>query len=861
MKRSKKNIQKLASGWGNPQQTGQPANATPPQVNPFLIPKASGLTVYNQSYPQNFLRTWDITNWRMACDQVLRMGLAINYGTMCEWAVTSSLFIQSLIREIEVPISEIPFYLVDSRGNKKEEFQEILTKKSWFRQLCIEIALSQFWGFSGLNFDPITDRCYKYPIRDIDPINQMLRVGTYSYPQGERFADNVNLLYVQPSSSQERFLGWMQPLTRMFIGINQNNNNWLIAGKRNAFPIMSVGYPAVNNSIDQSGNPNNPYKTEAENVLQNVDAQNGLIYNYTLNPDGTVNKSLIVDFEGGNAGGTGAHGIFKDFNDEQKNEAREMIMLSTLTSSSGKTGSLALGQVHENKYQAVISHSVNFVLSVLNTPEVLNKIASFYKGFPQGAKFEVDKTKKYTLEEIEILSKAMNENGYQLTPEFFESTGIPVQFFEKKPEPIQPTKPTITDKIKQTAKTLFNSKKKNPIIYEFDGTLPELPNDFDLSQITENQIKAAYEGQYYILFPEKYKAVNDLFFNAIAKGLQVNIGFQALTNTAFFEQYILNSFQFSAAKNAAEMKELQRLVFDENRKRRTFSEFQTEAEKLLKTYNEIYLRVEYDLASRGSVMAENWQRIWKDRDLQPYAIYRTRGDARVRPEHAILDGKKFLIESPAAKKIYPPNGWNCRCEWDTTDYGDGVLNESETEKLLTGKIKVENRYIDIVAPNFRGNVGIDGIFNLKNTNYSDAMPKNTNPQMFGLRSLNKSINTKVYTDTQIQSFLSDLMEHNTNELYFKNYDYKLIIRVKENDFNEMLKKRAGVENVKESILNPSEIWAQWTSKEQKKVRINWILKGAAKSFISTSEYGTLIDFNLIDNNKLNEYQKGFKLLK
>jgi SPP1 gp7 family putative phage head morphogenesis protein len=45
----------------------------------------------------------------------------------------------------------------------------------------------------------------------------------------------------------------------------------------------------------------------------------------------------------------------------------------------------------------------------------------------------------------------------------------------------------------------------------------------------------------------------------------------------------------------------------------------------------------------------------------PYWQYWTVGDDRVRPEHAVLDGFTARAEDAVWMKIYPPNGFNCRC--------------------------------------------------------------------------------------------------------------------------------------------------------------------------------------------------------
>lgn len=58
------------------------------------------------------------------------------------------------------------------------------------------------------------------------------------------------------------------------------------------------------------------------------------------------------------------------------------------------------------------------------------------------------------------------------------------------------------------------------------------------------------------------------------------------------------------------------------------------------------------------------------REARSYVQYRTAGDARVRDEHALLDGKVFRIGSKAHQRIAPPNGFNCRCSAVTLSQED-----------------------------------------------------------------------------------------------------------------------------------------------------------------------------------------------
>jgi SPP1 gp7 family putative phage head morphogenesis protein len=45
----------------------------------------------------------------------------------------------------------------------------------------------------------------------------------------------------------------------------------------------------------------------------------------------------------------------------------------------------------------------------------------------------------------------------------------------------------------------------------------------------------------------------------------------------------------------------------------------------------------------------------------PIWQYMTAGDDRVRPEHAVIDGFAARADDVVWNKIYPPNGFNCRC--------------------------------------------------------------------------------------------------------------------------------------------------------------------------------------------------------
>ena len=67
----------------------------------------------------------------------------------------------------------------------------------------------------------------------------------------------------------------------------------------------------------------------------------------------------------------------------------------------------------------------------------------------------------------------------------------------------------------------------------------------------------------------------------------------------------------------------------------------------------------------------------------PFWQYWTVGDDRVRPEHAVLDQFVARAMDPVWMKIYPPNGFNCRCS---------VIPVTEAEALAADKHADEPGY-------------------------------------------------------------------------------------------------------------------------------------------------------------------------
>lgn len=428
-----------AGGYGNGLPGAVPATGQSPRVNPFMQPKATGLNIISQAFMQNFYVEWNTTTWRFACDQVMKQGQAMSIDTLYTWAFQSSAFIQMLFTKLGDAIDDIEFFVVDKQGNKIDAMTMEFCTKPWHRQLFREILWSYFWGFSMLNFDPLSGKVYKYPMRQIDPLSKMVKGSTYDYFDGMLASDYANLIFIQPHTNEESFLGYMQPITKAFIMMNQSKNNWVSAGRRLAFPVMTVGYPQNASALDPLGaNQLNPFKLQAEEIAAEVDPSKGFVYPYTLNGKGDIQKSIEIDFAETKAG-QNMYKIYSEFSDDEKNEIRELILGGTLSSTGSKSGSgsRSLGEVHERMFKQVVKSKIEFVLSVLNT-DFKPKIEQFYSSLPTGWRYEINRSSQLTFEEMTSLSQVMSQNGKRLTDSFFEENGLNPDFFEDAPEPVAP---------------------------------------------------------------------------------------------------------------------------------------------------------------------------------------------------------------------------------------------------------------------------------------------------------------------------------------------------------------------------------------------------------------------------------------
>ena len=201
----------------------------------------------------------------------------------------------------------------------------------------------------------------------------------------------------------------------------------------------------------------------------------------------------------------------------------------------------------------------------------------------------------------------------------------------------------------------------------------------DLTPDEEKMVKKVYDGKIEgDIDPATTVALAEHYMQGVFKGYGGNFDrFDYDTpNHRMLANLQKNVYQFAAAKNYTQLRELTDALMD-GKRLRTYREFREVASNIVGEYSK-YTRTEYNTAVSGALNAANWVGYQEHKKLMPNLKYVTVGDARVREAHRILDGTVRPIDDDFWKTHYPPLSWNCRC---TTYQLPGKSTVTPTDKI------------------------------------------------------------------------------------------------------------------------------------------------------------------------------------
>ena len=376
--------------------------------------------------------------------------------------------------------------------------------------------------------------------------------------------------------------------------------------------------------------------------------------------------------------------LYNDFRQACNEEILITILGQTMTTRDG--ASLSQSQVHLAVQEKKHRSDRRYVIRMLNKyfRPLLER-----RGYPvrDGVFQFVDKRDELTVDELNTLS------GLMPIPRSwaYERFGIPApqngeeilgtaRSLQEGPEPQTDVEDKNTDRntgqeeeeeleevkqqIRQSDRSLWRR------MMDFFGWAPEAKTGAGTIRMKDDDtpdlrlIKEVWNGEE-LFSPDLFARLSEEFLNAVQTAfkrrsdkLADNMAYlYDAPDDVFLTAMETNLYHFSAAKTLAEVRELNRLL----RESKDFREFRQKAEKVTRAFNVTWQKTEYDTAVLTAESAVDYRRLISQRDIFPYWEYLTVADGKVREQHRRLHGVILPYNDPLWDKIYPPNGWNCRC--------------------------------------------------------------------------------------------------------------------------------------------------------------------------------------------------------
>jgi SPP1 gp7 family putative phage head morphogenesis protein len=222
-------------------------------------------------------------------------------------------------------------------------------------------------------------------------------------------------------------------------------------------------------------------------------------------------------------------------------------------------------------------------------------------------------------------------------------------------------------------------------------------------------VKDVYSGKVnqYDLPEDLYFALAEYLKTAVYKGFGGALAdFKLGTpDYALLSELRENIYMFSAAKSYQQVREMTDKITDDEGIKRSFKDFKEDAVQIFGTYNEDYLKAEFETAYASAQMGEKWNRIEENADLLPYLILSVVEDDATSDICEPLDGICAPVGDSIWDEFYPPNHFNCRTTVEQLNEQDGKGKLSSTEDRDQATQHADEHMQD----EFKMNVGKDKV--------------------------------------------------------------------------------------------------------------------------------------------------------
>ncbi|ROH98293.1 DUF935 family protein [Chryseobacterium sp. G0240] len=544
-----------------------------------------------------------------------------------------------------------------------------------------------------------------------------------------------------------------------------------------------------------------------------VDAVHEMLLNLGQASVGTFPLGTDIKFQEANR--QDAYRVYMEFMQANSNEISKVLVGSTMLSDQGTNRSQT--EVHERSLDNRIAQADKRDIQFIVNDQLFPLLRLQGYNISQDDIFEWKTAEQETsLTELWNITSGLITNGYEVKQEWISQTfNIPIE--GKKTQPEQ--QPNI-------AARYFPSGTVNSISadrYDFHCTCGNHLEPIDaisgdtIKKLVKKLIRAVYDKKEILGAKGQLIASEALL---MIKGLRDN--FKTYNPYTGPDQLVLqmmeyNVFEFSASKTEARYASMMDLITDSETGIRSYDEFEKLCLEKTNDLDTRYLETEYNLAVAVGQNSAAYVRFMAEKDTVTNLVqYQTVGDENVREAHQILEGKIFSLDDKEAMKLWPPNGYGCRCEMlQYIGSGKPISGRTGTELIYSRDVKYKNSQFEIN----RGD--LKQVFTQKQF-YSDnkGLPAQLNKMTYDKYGLNKwadfkddlkpiSLDKSITPDNVKELFKK---EEKTNYMGFSDYMGRKMV-LPEKTFNtntsgNALKddKHKVFPHVQDILKNPDEVW-------------------------------------------------------
>lgn len=637
-----------------------------------------------------------------------------------------------------------------------------LLQQQWFEDFLQYVAESAFRGFTLIELGAMAKPGELLDVHRIDPRNVLPWTGQVVRQQGQ----DTGYAFREP------------PLNSYLVEVGRAEDLGLLASVAPVAIVKKYAVGSWSDYVHKYGIPPRWVKTNSRDARRFKQLET-MMQNMLSSAYGVIEGDEEIQIMP--TPGTDAHKVFDELISRMNSEISKRILGQDGTSdnkdASGTYGSLKVLQgVAEDRHQADKASAAYLINNEL-FPRLINL------GYPlQGVRFEWDALQDLgPMELVDAVSKL--GMVFDIDPKHVEErTGIKILGARRMPGELgpgewppagggnpsgagrqgggKPPKPTEEDDGEEDEEdetqgepggekkpTAFRSQ--HPIGFRPSGreamavcgvcggggliTADAVPRVGEVA--LDAAMRDAWDGKQFS--PAYFDRIADIYLNALDQRFNPAATITDDDSPAHVARALMdvNLFRFSGEKDIA-------FITDMNihaKEAKSWSDFKKRVDEdgLDAKYNRDALRAEFTNVAASGIQAERYHQMMGDTDVLPFGEYVTVGDTRVRPEHEVLNGKKWPLSDVIWNTIWPPNGWNCRCTVLPVDAGPEGEQAKEQAKWAMGELRRTGAWQRMEQDGFNGNRGVSGeVFKLNKAHRDRLAGLRLNPeQAYGTKSM------------------------------------------------------------------------------------------------------------------------------